>query len=87
MTQANSAGPPDGQFIYMSELTTDIGVTDRCIRKWVTLGRFPKPDGNLYGRLFWQLGTIREWKANALAGRFKRERHPNQLRTEPSQAA
>jgi hypothetical protein len=52
--------------VYASRILADNGVTGRCLRKWVSAGRFPKPDGNLNGRNFWLTATCRAWEADVL---------------------
>jgi predicted DNA-binding transcriptional regulator AlpA len=78
---AAPAEPTDGdRFVYMSDVCRDVGVTDRCVRKWIVRGIFPQPDANLRGRNCWRLSTFRAWKADALAGKYRAERNPSGLR-------
>lgn len=63
--------------IWSGEIRADNSITDRCLRKWVKLGRFPVPDGNLHGRNFWLRSTYERWLADALAGRYRQVRRPN----------
>ncbi len=74
----------DDGFVFMYEITHDLKMTDRGVRKWITAGRFPRPDGNLNGRNFWKASTYRRWKADALAGKFDR---PSTLRRPQPAAA
>jgi len=64
------------RLIYMSDVCADVGVTDRCVRKWVLKGYFPKPDANLRGRNCWRLSTFRAWKAAVFAGEYSQHRRP-----------
>jgi hypothetical protein len=59
-------------FVFMQQIKTECNVTDRGVRKWIQKGRFPKPDGNLNGRNFWLPETFAQWKADALAGKYRR---------------
>lgn len=74
-----TSNSPDDK-IWSGEIRTDNKVTDRCLRKWVELGRFPQPDGNLNGRNFWLRSTYERWKAEVLAGRFRQRRRPTPTR-------
>jgi hypothetical protein len=67
---------PDDKF-WSGDIRADNSITDRCLRKWVELGRFPAPDGNLNGRNFWLRSTYEQWKADVLAGRYRQQRRPN----------
>ena len=71
-TQAPS---PDAR-VWSRDILDEQGITDRCLRKWVTTGKFPAPDGNLNGRNFWQRATYERWKAEVLEGRYARHRRP-----------
>jgi hypothetical protein len=62
--------------IRTTQICATEGVTDRCLRKWVALGRFPAPDGNLNGRNFWLSATYAAWRADVLAGKFSQRRRP-----------
>jgi predicted DNA-binding transcriptional regulator AlpA len=67
----------DGErFVYMSDVCADVGVTDRCVRKWIIKGHFPPPDANLRGRNCWRLATLRHWKADVIAGKYRIDRRP-----------
>lgn len=66
------------RLIYTSDICTDVGVTDRGLRNWVTKGKFPAPDGNLNGRNFWRHSTYQRWRADVLAGRFSQRRRPGE---------
>jgi hypothetical protein len=80
--------PPSNpeQRVYASRILTDNDITDRCLRKWIAVGRFPKPDGNLNGRNFWLMSTYKRWEAEVLAGRYSQQRGPFD-RNPPSSAA
>lgn len=71
------ASPPEGGFVFMAEITRDLKVTDRGVRKWISTERFPRPDGNLNGRNFWLTSTYQRWKSDVLAGRYRQHRRPN----------
>jgi hypothetical protein len=66
----------EDRLIYTADICTAVGVTDRCIRKWVVRGCFPQPDANLRGRNCWKLSTFRTWKSDVLAGRYAKYRRP-----------
>jgi hypothetical protein len=74
ITGANDAN--GDRLVYMSDVCADVGVTDRCVRKWIVNGHFPQPDANLRGRNCWKLSTFRAWKADVLAGKYSKERRP-----------
>ena len=71
----NSPSSPladDEQLVFSPAICAEYGgVTDRALRKWISKGRFPQPDGNLNGRNFWLARTVRQHKADVLAGRYK----------------
>jgi hypothetical protein len=73
---SSSASTSDDRLMYMSDVCADVGVTDRCVRKWILKGFFPHPDANLRGRNCWRLGTFRAWKADVLAGKYGQQRRP-----------
>jgi hypothetical protein len=72
----NSISVPDDQRVYARRITDDNGVTGRALRKWITDGKFPQPDGNLNGRNFWLAETYSRWKADVLAGKYSQRRRP-----------
>jgi hypothetical protein len=81
LSDPDVAGGTDGdRLLYMSDICTDLNVTDRCVRNWVASGRFPAPDGNLNGRNFWFRSTRARWKADLRAGKYRVERIPSGLR-------
>lgn len=63
----------DERLVFVAEIVKDLSLTQRGLRKWILAGKFPQPDGNLYGRNFWQLATYRQWKNGALAGKYSRQ--------------
>jgi hypothetical protein len=67
----------DDQLVYSSAICSDYGVTDRALRQWIALDKFPPPDGNLHGRIFWFMRTVRAHKADVVAGRYRQARRPN----------
>lgn len=69
--------PPTADRLWSGNVTSDLSITGRCLRKWVSSGRFPQPDGNLNGRNFWLRSTYEQWKADVLAGRYRQQRRPN----------
>jgi hypothetical protein len=69
---AMSTATSDAVLVFMGEITRDCGVTDRAVRKWVTTGTFPAPDGNLNGRNFWNRATYRKWQDAVQRGEFRR---------------
>jgi hypothetical protein len=73
--------------VWSREILDDQKVTDRCLRNWVTNGKFPPPDGNLNGRNFWLRATYERWKADVLAGRFSQRRRPGQSLQQSEPAA
>jgi hypothetical protein len=66
----------DDQRVYARRITDDNGLTGRALRKWVSEGKFPRPDGDLNGRNFWLAETYARWKADVLAGRYSQHRRP-----------
>jgi hypothetical protein len=74
-------------FVYMSEITRDLKVTDRGVRKWIAGDRFPPPDGNLNGRNFWKASTYQKWKSDVLAGKYGRQSTLPRAPTAPRAAA
>jgi len=70
-------GHDDEPIVYAPEIRELNGkITDRALRKWIELGRFPKPDGNINGRNFWLASTVRQHRADMLAGKFSQLRRP-----------
>jgi hypothetical protein len=61
----------DLPLVFASEILRDNAITDRCVRKWQSVGAFPGPDGKLNGRNFWRRSTYRNWQANVIAGRHQ----------------
>lgn len=72
--------------IYSARIISDNGITDRCLRKWIAAGRFPKPDGNLNGRNFWLPSTYSRWNADVRAGKYSVARRPANLTPSPQAA-
>lgn len=60
--------------VWSREILDERGVTDRCLRNWISTRKFPPPDGNFNGRNFWLRSTYERWKADVLAGRYARHR-------------
>jgi hypothetical protein len=85
---ASSTVPADSdRFVYTSEICADVGITDRCLRKWIVKGLFPSPDANLRGRNCWRLASFRTWKSAVLAGKYRQQRRPGvSVQAEPSAA-
>jgi predicted DNA-binding transcriptional regulator AlpA len=71
MKKRNATAGHD-RFIYTNHILAHLGISDRCLRKWVKDGRFPRPNGNLHGRNFWLISIYRRWVAAVMAGRFGR---------------
>lgn len=69
----------DGRLIYSSSILAELAISDRCLRQWISDGRFPHPDGNLHGRKFWLFSSYQKWLTQAVAGRFSRPRNPRNL--------
>jgi hypothetical protein len=67
---------PISDRVWSVNVRADLSITDRCLRKWVSIGRFPQPDGNLNGRNFWLRSTYERWKMEVLAGRYRQQRRP-----------
>jgi predicted DNA-binding transcriptional regulator AlpA len=57
-------------FVLTRQIMQEQSVTDRCIRKWIANGRFPKPDGNRNGRNVWLPSTYAKYCEDVLAGRY-----------------
>jgi predicted DNA-binding transcriptional regulator AlpA len=64
------------RLIYTSEICADVGVTDRCLRKWIIKGKFPPPDANLGGLNCWRLSSFLTWKDAVFAGQYALSRRP-----------
>lgn len=62
--------------VYAGHITTENAITDRCLRKWISAGKFPRPDGNLNGRNYWLADTYRQWIADVAAGKYRRAGRP-----------
>lgn len=60
------------QLVYSADVCRDHRISQRCLRKWLAKGRFPRPDGNLHGRNFWLRSTYRSWQVDVRAGKFAR---------------
>jgi hypothetical protein len=58
--------------VWSSDIRRAEKIGDRGFRKWISEGRFPRPDGNLFGRNFWLRATYEQWRADVMAGRFRR---------------
>lgn len=80
----SSLSGSDESVIYMAHLENDLRVTGRSIRIWIAAKNFPPPDGNLFGRNFWKLGTYRRWKADRDAGKFSMQRRPGSTISPPT---
>ena len=65
-----------GERVWAREILNTERIGDRCLRYWITDGRFPHPDGNLNGRNFWFRPTYETWKADVAAGRYRQQRRP-----------
>lgn len=77
----------DDRLVYTADVCADVGVSDRCVRKWIAKGIFPAPDTNIGGRNCWRLATFRAWKADVLAGKYSQRRRPGvSAQAEPSAA-
>ena len=59
-------------FIFARQILDDQKITDRGLRKWIAQERFPRPDGNLNGRNFWQPETYKRWQEDVLKGKYRR---------------
>ena len=44
--------------VWSSDIRRAEKIGDRGFRKWISEGRFPRPDGNLFGRNFWLRATF-----------------------------
>jgi hypothetical protein len=69
--------PASDPLIYTAAITADLGITDRCLREWISLGKFAPPDANISGKNAWLTTTYQREKAAILAGRFKQLRRPS----------
>ncbi len=78
--------PEDVPLVFMPEITTDNGVGDRGVRKWVKTGKFPEPDGNLNGRNFWKRSTYKRWQQDVFDGKYRRESNLPRQPREPQAA-
>jgi hypothetical protein len=59
----------DQQWVFIEEITADLKMTDRGLRKAIAGQRFPKPDGRLFKRNFWLRSTYNAWRGDVLAGK------------------
>lgn len=73
----------DEPLVFTAEIMRDNCIGDRGLRKWIACKKFPKPDGNLNGRNFWQRYTYQQWKADVIAGKY-RQRPVNRFRSAAS---
>jgi hypothetical protein len=73
---ADQATQGHSERVWSFDVIRDNRISDRCLRKWIVAGRFPKPDGNMAGRNFWLRATYNRWQADVLAGRFSQQRRP-----------
>jgi|HubBroStandDraft_1064217.scaffolds.fasta_scaffold133582_3 hypothetical protein len=74
--------------MYTAAITADLGITDRCLREWVSAGKFARPDTNIGGRNAWLSSTYKREKAAIMAGRFRQARRPlGGCRSNPPEAA
>jgi len=63
----------NAEFIFTSQLTENLDITDRGLRKMIAERRFPKPDMNLNGRNVWLQTTYNAWLADVKAGKYQRK--------------
>ena len=75
MSDSSSTSVSD-PLVYSTYITGDLGITDRCLRKWIALKKFAPPDTNISGRGAWLSSTYKREKTEILAGRFKQIRRP-----------
>jgi hypothetical protein len=74
----------DATRIFAARICAENSIGDRALRKWIQRGVFPKPDGNLLGRNFWNAATYRQWLADVAAGKLAQTRRPNRSASRPS---
>lgn len=60
----------DSQLVFMADITADLRMTDRGLRKAIAGGRFPAPDGRFGRRNYWLMGTYRVWREKLAAGAY-----------------
>jgi len=65
----------DGRLVGTREVCTIFSITDRTLRTWVSVGKFPQPDTNIGGRHLWRAATVNAHIARAMAGEFAVEKH------------
>ena len=41
-----------------------IDCSDKSLRRWIILGKFPKPDRKIGTSLRWRVSTLRKWLAD-----------------------
>jgi predicted DNA-binding transcriptional regulator AlpA len=56
-----------GRLVYTSHILSQLGISDRSLRRRIKDGRFPRPDGNVHGRNFWLMSSYTRWVAEAKA--------------------
>jgi len=62
--------------VWSKTIVDDNGVDPRTLRNWVHDGKFPPPDGNLFGRNFWLRSTYTRWQREVLEGKYSQQRRP-----------
>jgi hypothetical protein len=76
--ESSKAVAADERFVYSAEICLTYGITDRALRKWVQLGRFPPPTTNIHGRNAWLVSVVASHRSDVLAGRYQQVRRPVQ---------
>ncbi len=67
---------PADDRLWSADILRAENIGGRGLRKWISLGRFPKPDGNLAGRNFWFRRTYERWRLAVAAGKYSQTRRP-----------
>jgi len=75
-----NASVVDATRIFSGRICAENSIGDRALRKWVQRGVFPPPDGNLFGRNYWNAATYHQWLADVAAGKYRLARRPGNLR-------
>lgn len=70
----------DATRIFAARVCSENSIGDRALRKWIQRGVFPPPDGNLFGRNYWNAATYHQWLADVAAGKYRLARRPGHLR-------
>ncbi len=70
--RAQPANPDDGlesmdQLLRASRVCRFLDCSDRCLRRWVSAGRFPRPDLKIGTTLRWRKSTVEAWLRDAQA--------------------